>query len=304
MADAFKETIPGELVTHVTAICGERGAEWLDRLPQLIRELEDKWAVTVHDAFPGIEFNYVAAATRDGQPVVVKLAPPYDRTEIYAEARYLGERDGAGAIRLLAEDRARHAIMMERAVPGTALFEFCKDDPATSVRPAIEVLRALLRPAPMDTTDVGSLDDWFHNFGRYAETDFPAPYAGRAFEIYERLSRQPGRTFYLHGDFHPGNIVTADRSPFLAIDPKGIVGHIGYDLAVFLNNLQWWRKDDPNLLDLVNFAVREFAAAFDLSEREVREWAFAYMVIGAWWTFDEMPEHYDTDFAKIDIWDV
>lgn len=37
---------------------------------------------------------------------------------------------------------------------------------------------------------------------------------------------------------------------------------------------------------------------------EIREWAFAYMVIGAWWTFDEMPEHYDNNFAEIDIWDV
>ena len=189
-------------------------------------------------------------------------------------------------------------------MPGEALFEVFKDGPIGSVRPAIDVLQSVLRPSPQDMTDVDSLDAWFGNFRRYRGTEFPQNYADKAFGIYERLSTQPGRTFYLHGDFHPGNIVTSDRAPFLAIDPKGIVGHIGYDLAVFLLNLQWWRKADPGMPDLVNGAVKEFSAAFGISEREIREWAFAYMVIGNWWTFDEMPEHFDTDFAKIDIWDV
>ena len=90
--------------------------------------------------------------------------------------------------------------------------------------------------------DVDTLDQWFDNFRRYTETEFSAEYAAKAFEIYERLSIQPGRTFYLHGDFHPGNVVTATRSPFLAIDPKGIVGHLGYDIAVFVNNLHRWQK--------------------------------------------------------------
>lgn len=304
MASHFRDSLPGELIKHVTAICGARGEAWLSDLPRLIAELEVEWGLTVHEPFPGIEFNFVAMATRNGTPVVVKLAPPYVRTEVFAEARYLRERDGRGAVRLLAVDRDRHAILIERAVPGVPLFEAFKDDPAASVRPAIGVLRSLLKEPPVDRTDTGSLDEWFANFRRSLETDFPRDYAERALGIYERLSTQPGRTYHLHGDFHPGNVVTAERSPFLAIDPKGIVGHIGYDIAVYLNNLQWWRKGDPGLGDLLDYAIGEFAAAFQFTEHEVQGWAFAYMVIGAWWSFDEMPGHYDTDFAEIDVWDV
>lgn len=300
----FKDTLPKELVKHVTAICGRGGEEWLGRLPRLIGELEREWSVIVHEPFPGIEFNFVAPATRGEEPVVVKLAPPYERTEIHAEAKYLRTRDGAGAVRLIAADRERRAIMIERAIPGQALFEVFKDDPAGAVRPAIEVLRSVLRPPPQDMTDVGSLDTWFNNFRRYRGTEFPKNYAEKAFGIYERLSTQQDRIFYLHGDFHPGNVVTSHRANYLAIDPKGIVGHIGYDLAVFLNNLQWWWKGESELPELVNFAIREFAASFGLTESEIREWAFAYMVIGAWWTFDDMPEQYDTDLAEIDVWDV
>ena len=92
-----------------------------------IRELEDQWSVSVHDPFPGIEYNFVAPATmNDGRDVVVKIAPPFERTEIHGEAKYLRTRNGNCAIELLAEDRDQHAILLERALPGEALFRLLR----------------------------------------------------------------------------------------------------------------------------------------------------------------------------------
>ena len=51
-------------------------------------------------------------------------------------------------------------------------------------------------------------------------------------------------------------------------------------------------------------AVFQFADAFDIDPFELRQWAFAQMVLGAWWTFDEMPEFYDNEVAKADVWNV
>lgn len=248
MTLAFKDTLPKELVTHISAICSSRGEGWFEQLPTAIAELEDRWSLTVKKPFAGIEYNFVAPAImKDGSDVVVKISPPYERLEIHCEAKYLRTRNGESVIKLLAEDRERHAILIERALPGVALFEEFKNDPAAIIQPAIEALRSILRPPPDDIIDVDTLDHWFNNFRRYSKTDFPKEYAEKAFEIYERLSVQPGRTFYLHGDFHPGNIVTAKREPYLVIDPKGIVGHVGYDIAVFLNNLHWWQRDRPDV---------------------------------------------------------
>ena len=304
MTTAFKDTLPQELVTHVTAICGSRGEDWFQELLGTILDLEQQWSVKVGQPFPGIEFNFVAEATMKGRPVVLKVAPPFERPEIHAEAEYLRNRNGNGAVELIAHDRERRALLIERALPGEALFKVFESDPFLIIQPAVNVLKSILRPPPSDMSDVGSLDAWVTNFRRYRDTDFPASYAEKAFEIYERLSKQPGRRFYLHGDFHPGNIVTATRVPYLAIDPKGIVGHVGYDIAVFLNNLHWWRRNDRSVADLLDQAISQFAEAFDLTKTEVREWAFVYMVIGAWWTFDEMPGHYDSDLAELDVWDV
>ena len=305
MTAYFKDTLPIELVTHISAICGVRGEEWFNELPRIIRQLEDQWSLKILEPFPGIEYNFVApAVTDDGGDVVVKISPPFDRIEIHCEAKYLRTRNGDRVVRLVAEDREKKAMLLERAMPGRALFKEFSDRPEGSIQPAIDILSSVLRPPPDEMTDVDTLDRWFDNFHRYRETEFPKDRAEKAFEIYERLSVQPGRTYYLHGDFHPGNIVTATREPYLLIDPKGIVGHLGYDIAVFLNNLSWWQKENPNVREFLEAAFCRFSVAFEIDVSELREWAYAYMVIGAWWTFEDMPELYDEDVAMSDIWGV
>ena len=305
MSNNFKDSLSDDLVNHISAMCGRKGEEWFEELPCIIGELESRWQVKVAEPFPGIEYNFVAKANcQDGGPVVVKISPPLVPVEIFGEAKYLRTRRGAGAVKLLAEERDLKAILLERALPGEALFEAFKHAPGECVRPAIEVLRTILRSPPSDMADVVTLDGWFSNFRRYKETDFPRDAAAKAFEIYERLSTQEGRTFYLHGDFHPGNIVSSDRAPFIAIDPKGIVGHLGYDIAVFLMNLYRWQKDDPNIEQFLDSAIFEFSEAFEFEPVELREWAFAHTVIGAWWNYEDMPEHYDPEVAMPDIWGV
>ena len=305
MSKTFKDTLPKELVVHISAICGKRGEEWFDALPEIIRELENQWSLTVLEPFPGIEYNFVAAALLDdGRDAVVKVSPPYERIEIHCEAKYLQVRNGDAVIKLLAHDRERKAMLLERATPGNALFKEFDENPEGVIQPAIDVLRSVLRPPPDDTADVDFLDRWFDNFRRYRESEFPKDRAEKACEIYERLSVQPGRTYYLHGDFHPGNIVTATGEPYLLIDPKGIVGHIGYDIAVFLNNLLWWQKKRSDVEAFLNEAIDRFSDEFVIRPFELREWSYAYMVIGAWWNFDEMPELYDADVAMSDIWGV
>src|SRR5690349_11262756 len=100
----YDHKFPAELVTHVTEMCGARGEGWFAELLSVIRELEGKWDLKVGAPFPGIEYNFVADAQRcDGEPVVIKIAPPFETTEIFGEAKYLRLHEGKGAVRLLGE---------------------------------------------------------------------------------------------------------------------------------------------------------------------------------------------------------
>jgi Streptomycin 6-kinase len=300
----FRESIPEELVAHTIAMCGAAGSEWLDHLPATIQEIEKSWSISVGDPFPSIEFNYVAAATdAGGHAFVIKISPPFENSECFSEAKFLRAANGRKTVRLLAQDRDHRAILIERAIPGSNLTELYTGNELKAISPAIDVLRAITIDPPEDTSETIDLDDWFDGMRRHTETTFPASYAVRALEIYAALSKGVKR-FYLHGDFHPGNIVSARREPFLAIDPKGMIGPIGYDIAVFLNNFHWWQEERFDIQERLDFAVRTFSDAVDLSPADLRRWSFAQMVLSAWWTFDEMPEIYQNDVVKADVWNV
>ena len=305
MHKPYQHKPPAELVKHVTGLCGRRGEEWLENLPFIIGELEIAWDVTVAEPFEKGEFNFVApASSANGLDAVLKIAPPYEPTEIFAEAGFLRSHAGDGCVNLLREDRSRFAILIERARPGASMDVHFDADPFACVEPAIEVLKSILSAPPANFADVQHLDDWFYRFKRFRETDFPKNYGEKALAIYEKLRKQHDRIYYLHGDFHPGNIVTSDRGPFLAIDPKGLIGHVSYDIAVFLNNLHWWQKGTPGVERELDAALIKISRAFDFPESTLREAAYANMVIGAWWNFEDMPEHYDNEVALADIWGI
>ena len=83
-----------------------------------------------------------------------------------------------------------------------------------------------------------------------------------------------------------------------------MVGPLGYDIAVFLNNFHWWQENRPDSRHRLSLAVDMLSAAFEIDPIELRQWAFVQMVISAWWTFDESPSTYNNEVAKADIWDV
>jgi streptomycin 6-kinase len=301
MNGSFIQTLPRDLLVNVRSMCGLSGEEWLGGLPELIKEMERLWEITVGTVYPAAGINYVAPATgRNDEAYVLKIGPPYETTEFASETAFLRSRNGSGCIRLINEEPRYRAILLERAVPGETMDVIYDEREPQCVAPAIEVLRDLVKSVTDPPKEAIDLNTWFENLHRTEGTAFPLEYVARALEIYERLGGS--RVTYLHGDFHPRNIVSATRESFLVIDPKGIVGALGYEIAVFLNNFHWWQDERPDIEKRLRVAVRQFADAFDFSELELREWAFAQMVLGAWWTFDEVPEEYDNEVAKADVW--
>ena len=304
MTDREPYQPPKELVTHVTAICGEAGSAWLAGLKETVSRLEKKWCVTTDSAFEKGEFNFVAPAYSDDLDAVLKISPPYPALEIFAEADFLRNLDGKGAPRLLDIDHEARAILIERVRPGITMDELFKEEPFACVEPAISLLKSILTPPPYPPAEVQLFYDWFYRFQRAKDTEFPRAYFDRACEIYERLFQDDDGTFYVHGDFHPGNVISRGRDEFVVIDPKGLVGHVAYDISVFLNNLHWWQKGKPNVREYLFAAAKKFGDAFGMDEREIREAAFAGMVIGAWWNFEDMPDLYDNEVVLADVWEV
>ena len=306
MSENFIKELPKKFTRNVLDLCGEKGEQWLSDLPLIIGEIEEKWALKAKKHFPHLSYNYVAPCIcADGSDeAVLKIALPLNNPEIFNEAEYLQAADGKGAVKLLKLDKSRRAILLEKLTPGKNLKEIYQGDVSQTIDIAIKVLHRLLNESSNKTKFL-RLEDWFNDlFVKAEKTKFPRKTQAKAREFYEKLSLAQKRKFLIHGDLHHENILSAKREPFLAIDPKGIIGDIGYEIAVFLNNHLWWLSKSSNLMEKLDEAVQNFSESFEIEQNDLRKWAFAQIVLSAWWTFDENGENWERELAFTEFWKV
>ena len=280
--------IQAEFAQRMREVYPEKGQAWLDRLPEKIRELEERWAIRVAEPFPGLTYNYVAPATRrDGAVAVLKLGVP--NPELRSEAATLRLDGGRGYARLLEADEQVAALLLERVIPGTALVELADDDEATRV--AASVMKRIWRRAP-DGSSFPTVGDWARGMARLrarfngATGPFDRELVEEAERLYSQLLPTMSEPVVLHGDLHHMNILRGE-SDWLAIDPKGVVGEPVYEVGALLRNpfpeiLSW-----PNAKDTFRRRVGILSEELGFDPRRIRDWAVAQGVLSAWWSYED-----------------
>jgi streptomycin 6-kinase len=99
------------------------------------------------------------------------------------------------------------------------------------------------------------------------------------------LPRTAQRLVLLHQDFHPRNILSARREPWLAIDPKPVAGDPAFDpvqLIVQVGDLL--ARDDPS--GEVARRVKTLSDLLGVDGQRIRLWALARCVEWALWSLD------------------
>jgi streptomycin 6-kinase len=233
--------------------------------------------------------NYAALATRaDGSPGVLKACCP-DRALVH-EGVALRLFDGHGAVRLLEADLDQGVLLLERAVPGMPISALEDDEQAISA--AISVLHRLLRPAPVEHS-FPTVADWGKGFARLRERfgggtgPFPAPRVERAEWLFAELTASMVASALLHGDLNSGNVLAAEREPWLAIDPKGVIGEPVYDTGVLLRVPLSHIDSSPEPRRLLARCIDQLAAELGFDRARIRDWGFAQAVLSAWWSFED-----------------
>ncbi len=267
---------------------GDEGAAWVDALPALLARCADRWGLTLEPPFT-LSYNYVAPARRaDGTPVVLKVGFP--GRELLTEIAALRFYDGHGIAQLLDADPEWGALLLERLVPGMMLSEVPDDAEATRI--AAEVMRQLWRPLPPDH-GFRSVADWTAGLAKLrphfggGTGPLPASLVERAEGLFADLLPTMADPVLLHGDLHHWNIMTAEREPWLALDPKGIAGEPAYEVGALLRN------QIPRLLALPDPAramarrVDMLADALGFDRARIAGWGVAQAVLSAWWSIED-----------------
>jgi streptomycin 6-kinase len=260
------------------ALPSKPGRRWVDQLPRLVDEIVSDWELELGESYvPGGQCAWVAAARgAAGEELVLKVGWRHPEAEQEADA--LEHWDGAGAVRCF---KARSfdestALLLERCVPGA---------PLGSALPEVEqdvVIAGLLsrmwaRPLPRrhPFRPLRQMcDAWAASFEQNFEADDGGLDPGLARTGVAMLRELPasvpaGQEVLLCTDLHAGNVLAAQREPWLVIDPKPFVGDPAYDAVQHMLNCDRRLAGDPVGLS------RRIAGLLDVDPERVRLWLFA-----------------------------
>jgi streptomycin 6-kinase len=244
-------------------------AAWLEELPQLVRRLEEEWALVVGRVYDDATEALVAEADcADGTPAVLKLLVPRDGDAAAREATVLRLANGDGCALLLRDDVGRGALLVERL--GRQLRRL-----GLPLGRRHEILVAaaqrLWRPAPDAPLPTGAEKAaWLaeHVVRMWEETGRPCSEAAvrHALECAERRrsAHRDERAVLVHGDVHQWNALEAGGGEFKLVDPDGLLAEPEYDLGILM-------REDPLDGDLRERA-RALASSTGLDAAAIWEW--------------------------------
>ncbi|HVD66736.1 MAG TPA: aminoglycoside phosphotransferase family protein [Gaiellaceae bacterium] len=259
----------------------------------MVAACAESWSLELDAPFEPAHISLVVPARlRDGSEAVLKINFPEAESEHEPDA--LAWWSGAGAVRLLARDDERRALLLEPCDPGTALWEV-EDGEATGIAAAV-LGRLWQKPAPgapFRRLEPEAL--------RWAD-ELPAQWeaAGRPFErtlvdeavvFMQEAANDPGKPVLLHQDLHGGNILRSGRDEWLAIDPKPLVGEREFDTASLLRDRRWELASEPRAGRIVARRLDQLADVLGLDRERMRGWGIAHALAWAYEGATFLPEH-------------
>lgn len=287
--------LPPAFQQRIRGVFREAGAAWLDKLPALLERVAAQWDLTLGAPFD-LSYNYVTAATRHGEAVVLKAGVP--NPELLTEIAAMRIFDGAGAARVLAVDADNGVMLLEQVKPGTPLATLYpeRDDDATRI--AAGVMRQLWRPLPADHP-FPTLPRWTRSLDLMSAAaglpaglppGFPPDLLARALAVRAELLASMNEIGLLHGDLHHLNILSSDRAGWLLIDPKGVAGERACECGPLLLNPWAWMLNHPAPERLLARRLDILADELTLDRRRLAGWAAVHAMLSACWSAEDGDE--------------
>jgi streptomycin 6-kinase len=269
----------GRFSAEQGAVGGPSGSAWAANLPRLLASVLDDWGLEPRGPGRTGWTAVVVPVQRAGEPLVLKLVWPH--LEARDEPLVLRHWDGHGAVRLIAADPSRGALLLEA-------LDASRDLGSVDIDRACEVAGGLLRrlcvPAPPGlrtlsghaTAEVAAL--------ARSEGVLPRRMLERATALARELTSDEGcDASIIHTDLHYENILAGKREPWLAIDPKPLAGHPGFEVQPLLRN----RVDELGSGSAFRHRVRRrleiVTAAAGIDEDQALAWTYLHTAIQAGW---------------------
>ncbi|MFJ8587285.1 aminoglycoside phosphotransferase family protein [Streptomyces sp. NPDC093595] len=280
--------VPRSLAVSYARGFGEEGRAWIAGLPALAAHFLDRWELKRDGVARAGESSLVLPVLRrHGTRAVLRLQMPREETA----AALIGLRtwNGEGMVRLLDHDPASSTMLLERLDSTRTLASVEDDDVAMGILAELHA-RLVRVPAPPGLRGLGDIATEMLEQVPQAVAALADPadrqlLRGWASAVSE-LAGEPGDRI-LHWDLHYGNVLAAQREPWLAIDPEPLAGDPGFDL---------WPALDSRWDDVVaqGGALRVVRRRFDLltevlglDRARATGWTLGRLLQNALWDIDD-----------------
>jgi streptomycin 6-kinase len=243
-----------------------------------------RWSLTLGEPYdPGVDAHTTRATLPDGTPAVLKLLRPHRENEHEADALELWSGDGA--IRLLERDESGFMLLLERCEPGTPLSRL---DPPAALDVVIGLLPRLWKPAGEPFHTLASEAAWWASYLPEQNWSSAPDLLGAALDAIETLSPTQGEQVLLNQDLHFGNVLAAERQPWLVIDPKPLSGERDFAAAPIVRAFELGHSKRDVL-----YRFDRVTSELGLDRERARGWTIAQTVA---WTQDSTfhPSHVET----------
>ncbi len=122
-----------------------------------------------------------------------------------------------------------------------------------------------------------------------AERPFEQSLLVAAVDVLVSLSTSQEESVLLHQDLHADNVLAAEREPWLAIDPKPLVGEREFGVAPIVRDYTLGHSRE-HVLDRLD----RLCAGLDLDPERARGWAFGQTLAVAFEGEDPLGRHVET----------
>ena len=242
-------------------------AEWRAGAPELAEEVAEEWGLRLGEPYvPGACGHVVRVELPDGTPAVLKVHWPH--RESLQEADALERWNGDGAVRLLARDDDRSALLLERCEPGAFLS-------SAGNGAALDVLVGLLPRLWKSPDGFATIEDEVPYLLEDLGGARDARLRDAAATCLRDLVPTQGERVLVNEDLHGENVLAARREPWLAIDPKPVAAEreLGVASIVRSNELGHSKRD-------VLYRLDRLCSELDLDRERALGWTVAHTV--AW----------------------
>ena len=296
-------SIPDKLQELVTGVWGEKGKIWLSEIPLLLKYFADKWQLQGLKPFNNLSYNYVVSgySLHYKSPIVLKLMA--DKRELFNEQRALLYYKGNGCIKLFDSDFEKGALLLETVEPGNSLSTLFpeNDDKATFI--AVDVIRKLHSAPLVEENNYPTIGNWLSVLDRFNHSLIPGKSIEAAQELVADLLRSQDKLYLLHGDLHHGNILLKNNDEGIAIDPKGVVGGIEYEIGVFLRNPFMKLLKEDNVPEIISERIHLFADNLKLDPQRILKWGYIQSVLAACWAIEDNLKNIQDFLSRIKLFE-